>query len=443
MISKKQKAAIMLTVSVMLTGCSFGASIDNLMTPPKLSVEQEQIYKALTDTTGTNISLKYPKSGKYLSAFITEDIDGDGGSEAIVFYEKNSLSAPENTLRINILDSDSGKWRSVCDTPAEGAEIEKVLISPLGKNKRVNLIIGSSLINRSEKNVAIYTYDPEEGTIDKTFSEACSFIDVTDLNDDGENEFLLLAASAMGTPATAETYILDEKGKYHLYKRELSGSFTEFDSLNYGRIGGDRHGLYIDAVSGAGTIQTDIIYMDEMGLNKVFASPEESQATVRPTGCNSYDIDGDGILEIPIQTIAPGYEKFSESEQMKITEWKYINKENRMEKKFSSYYSINDGYIFVFPDKWKNSVTVSLDTVNEEMVFSKFKDGKKERELLRIFCAEDTASRDDRLSNGYMLMGTKGDSSYLAYIPTSSSLDEDNLTPSAGDVAVGFRFNIN
>ena len=246
-------AAVSLTA--VLCSCSFGTSIDNLMAPPKLSVEQEQIYSALTDAAGTSISLKYPKSGKYLSAFIVEDIDGDGGSEAVVFYEKTSLTVEENTLRINILDQFDGKWRSVCDTPADGAEIEKVMISKLGSNDRINVIIGSSLINRSEKNVSIYNYS--DGAIEKTFSSSYSFIDVTDLDKDEENEFLLLAGSATGHPAVAESYKLDSEGMYHKYSRELSGSFTEFDSLVYGEIGGGRTGLYIDAVSGTGFIQTD------------------------------------------------------------------------------------------------------------------------------------------------------------------------------------------
>ena len=110
-------------IILLLTGCSFGTSIDTLMSPPKLSIEQEQIYTALTDAVGDSISLKYPKSGRYLSAFIVEDIDGDNGNEAVVFYEKTGLTVEENTLRINILDSDNGKWRSVYDTPADGSEI--------------------------------------------------------------------------------------------------------------------------------------------------------------------------------------------------------------------------------------------------------------------------------------------------------------------------------
>ncbi len=421
-----------------LTSCTFGSSIDNLMTPPTLSSEHEQIYKALTNAAGTAISLKYPKSGKYLSAFIVEDIDGDGGNEAIVFYEKTSLAAPENTLRINILDQSSGKWRSVCDTPAEGAEIEKVLISKLGDNNRINLIIGSSLINRSEKNVAIYSYDSQNGTIEKTFSEACSFIDVTDLDGDDKTEFLLLAGSATGSPAVAKSYKLDSEGKYHLYSCELSGSFTEFDSLSYGQSGSDRKALYIDAVSGAGTIQTDIIYMDSTGLNKIFSDPKDSLATVRPAGCSSFDIDGDGILEIPVQTISPGYEELPVSEQMNIIQWNFINRDNRLEQKYSSYYSVGDGYIFVFPEKWEKNVTIRRDAVNDEIVFCAYSDRQIGRELLRIYCAEDSASREDRISNGYMLMGTKGDSAYLAYIPYNQTNTDDGLSPTAGDVAVGF-----
>lgn len=435
---KIAKLIIAALLTPALYSCSFGSSIDNLMAPPKLSVEQEQIYSALTDATGSSISLKYPKSGRYLSAFILEDIDGDGGNEAVVFYEKNSLTVEENTLRINILDQFDGKWRSVCDTPADGAEIEKVIISKLGSNERVNIIIGSSQINRSEKNVSIYNY--LDGTVDRTFLASYSFIDVTDLDMDGENEFLLLSGSVTGSPAVAEAYKLDNDGKYPKYSRELSGSFSEFDSLVYGEISGGRRGLYIDAISGTGVIQTDIIYMDSSGLNKVFDTAEESLSTIRPAGCSSYDIDGDGILEIPVQTIAPGYESVSESEQMKITNWLFVNSANKLEQKFSSYYSINDGYIFIFPEKWHNNVTIKRDSVNDEIVFCAYDNGQTGRELLRVYCAGDSASREDRISSGYMLLHTKGDSAYLAYIPGSTETAADSLSLSAADTAVYFKF---
>ncbi|MBR0140743.1 MAG: hypothetical protein IJM19_00665 [Ruminococcus sp.] len=420
-----------------LTGCSFSASIDTLMSPPKLSVEQEQIYNALTDAAGTSISLKYPKSGKYLSAFIVEDIDGDGGNEAIVFYEKTSLAVEENTLRINILDKDGDKWRSVCDTSADGTEIEKVIISQLGENERINLIIGSSLINRSEKNVSIYNYN--NGIIERTFIEPYSFIDVTDLDKDETNEFLVLAGVSSGSPAVAEAYKLDTEGKYHKYSAELSGSFTEFDSLNYGNINGNT-GLYIDAASGAGMLQTDIIYMDGSGIKKIFKEPQESLETLRSAGCNSFDIDSDGSLEIPVQTIAPGYEEVSESEQLKLTNWIFINENEKKERKYTSYYSVQNGYIFIFPEKWHNKVTVKRDAINDELVFCALNENNQAgRELMRIFVAEDSASAGDRISTGYMLLHTKGDFSYLAYIPPYTE-NSDGLSITEGDVAIGFKY---
>ncbi|MDE6102231.1 MAG: hypothetical protein K2F73_04575, partial [Ruminococcus sp.] len=105
-----------------------------------------------------------------------------------------------------------------------------------------------------------------------------------------------------------------------------------------------------------------------------------------------------------------------------------------------SYYSINDGYIFVFPEKWGNKVTVKHDYVNDEIVFCAYENETAGRELLRIYMAEDSPSKEDRLSNGYMLMRTKGESTYLAYIPVSDDENDDGLSVTAGDVAVGFKF---
>lgn len=436
MLKYLKTAAAALSI-VLLSGCTFGTSIDTLMAPPKLSLEQEQIYNALTDAAGSSISLKYPKSGKYLSAFIVEDIDGDGGREAVVFYEKNSLAAPENTLRINILDSENGKWRSVYDTPADGSEIERVMISRLGENQRINLIIGSSLINRSEKTATIYSYS--DGKLERTFSDSYSFIDVTDLDRDENNEFLLLKGSANGNPAAAEAYKLDGEGKYHRYRIELSGGFTEFDSVGYGEFNEEHTGLYIDAVSAAGFIQTDIICMNENGLNKIFSDPEESAATLRPSGCSSYDVDSDGVIEIPMQKVAPGYEDAAEGEQLRLTEWMTVRESGKLKSKYISYYSIGDGYAFIFPEKWRNKVTVRRDAINDEIVFCAYSGGEMGRELMRIYCADDEASAKDRLSTGYMLLRTKGESAYLAYISPNSD-NSDGLSVTAAEAAVGFIY---
>ena len=115
--------------SLLLSGCSISINIDTMLTPPKLSGEQEQIYQALQEAAGADIRLRYPKSGSYLSAFIVADIDNDAGEEAIVFYEKNSL--PSGGLRINILDKINGQWQSICDRGQRVQKLKKSLFPSL------------------------------------------------------------------------------------------------------------------------------------------------------------------------------------------------------------------------------------------------------------------------------------------------------------------------
>ena len=61
-----------------LSGCNvWTGGVDTLLSPPKLSKQQQEIYQALTNSIDTKISLKYPKSGDYLSAFIVANFDDE------------------------------------------------------------------------------------------------------------------------------------------------------------------------------------------------------------------------------------------------------------------------------------------------------------------------------------------------------------------------------
>ena len=94
--------------------------------------EQQQIYLALQDAVGSGITLQYPRAGANLSAFTVVDLDGDGEDEALVFYKKTNLAAVENGLRLSVLDQVKGKWMSVCDRPADGTEVERIVVSAMG-----------------------------------------------------------------------------------------------------------------------------------------------------------------------------------------------------------------------------------------------------------------------------------------------------------------------
>ena len=117
-------------LTLQLPACSFNMNVESMLSPPRLTAEQEQIYQALlSDVGGAQISLKYPKSGEHLSAFTVADLDGDGSDEAIVFFDSGRTVAEENPLRYCLLGQQNGKWKALKEYSTLGAEVERIDMS--------------------------------------------------------------------------------------------------------------------------------------------------------------------------------------------------------------------------------------------------------------------------------------------------------------------------
>ena len=423
-----------------LSGCSIGVNVDNMLTPPKLSSAQEQIYQALKDTTGSAISLKYPKSGSYLSAFIVSDIDGDGLDEAIVFYEKSGVASADTGLRINVLDSIDGVWKSVCDRSAEGSEIEKVVISKLGDNDRMNLIVGYSTANQSEKFVSVYSY--EDGYLDLTFLENYALFDVGMARESENPDLVLLTpASTAEQQASAALYQLDAEGKYHEYRYSFKDSYTDYSQLIYGKHPDGSILLYVDAATGtaAGTagLQTEILsFNGERLVNLLEDLGRSSKDTVRRAGLYSRDIDADGVPEIPVQKVFNGYEERAEAEQILRTDW-LMMKNGLLYTEHSGYYNAGSGYLFMLPDAWQGNVTVVNDASSGELQFCVYTgDWNAEMPVvLRIYISEDEADTNEHLAAGFHLMHTKGTAEYLI-----KAEDVEGMEISAAELVMCFKF---
>ena len=116
-----------------------------------------------------------------------------------------------------------------------------------------------------------------------------------------------------------------------------------------------------------------------------------------------------------------------------MTNWLCL-KNNKLVRKYSSYYSVSDGYAFIIPEKWEGKVTVKLDTLNDEIVFCKYINGTVGEDLLRIYTAEDSASREDRISAGYQLLCSKGEAFYMAY-----ACEDKEMGINTGELALYFK----
>lgn len=436
---------MIICVVISFTGCNiWTGGVDSLLSPPKLSTQQQEIYQALIGSLDSKISLKYPKSGDYLSAFIVANFDDEPTEEAMVFYEKTGITADETSLRINILDQENGNWKSVFDRSADGNEIETVMVSKLGESDDISIIVGYSML-QGEKQLDIYTYsrNGSESILTENLSDTYSLMSVEDLDNDGYNELFLVTGNTASSYAEAKVLKLDSNGQYRLTRVSMDSSTTDYFQCLYSNdINSSSKNIFIDSVVNTGVIKTEILYLDSDEYRIQNANIHEDVSlvsTVRPSGYISCDIDNDGIIEIPTITTFTGYESLSDTEQLKMTNWlTYQN--NALIVKYYGYYSINDAYFFALPERWKDRVTIKLDNNHNDVVFYEYNESLENSttELLRLTVSSKENSEFIQ-KNGYQLMRVNNGSYYFAKISKNVGSD---LEISLAEVLFNLKFNV-
>ena len=426
------KAALaLLTASALLGGCSeLDASLDSLLSPPKLNEYQTAIYNALIQSTGEQVELTYPRSGDYRSAFVIYNLDDEPTSEAIVFYRTPETPQSEGGLRVSFLDQQDGQWFDLIDRPLAGREVESVSFSDFGKG--INIVVRCSLLSQTEQSVTVLDY--ESGTVDELYRGSYVFCESTDMDGDGFNELFLINYDAVMGYHTAHLIgcYEDEDGN-SLFGAVSAVPFGS-DVATIQRM--SRQGLnenecliFLDCSKGSGVFGTQLLHCYGKNL-----TPMDSEGMTRRN--NTYtpifystDIDGDGRLEIPVTSPLPGYENLTPPEQLYMVEWYYADEENKENKfkltrKSSSYISPGLEYMFYIPVRWQGLVTVqrSDNTVH----FVKY--DQEAEILLSIYVQSVQNSSIPSSAEGWQVYG--GNDGIVVFINTydgEMALTEDEL----------------
>lgn len=416
------KKIIPLAAAAALAGCTFGGSVDLLLSPPKLSEEQNAVYSALVKSVGYDIKLQYPRAGDHRSAFVFANIDGEPDDEAIVFYEKSAETEGEGNVRINIIDRVDGKWVSVYDHAGAGTGIDRIIFSDMGGGGAASMIIGYTLLS-GEKSASVYSY--RDGRIFTDYSDSYSTMFATDITRSGAEELVLIRPSGQLKKAalTLVSRNTEDGSAAEISTVALDENASDFVNIVYGYVSADMPAIFIDGLSGR-QLTTEIVY----SLNDTLRNPlylgESSliENTKRQAGFLCTDIDLDGIIEIPTRKPFPGYsaeERNGQETRSAVfsTDWNIFDNYSIV-KKYSSYYNAADGYCFILPSRWDGMVTVKIDSATGDAVFYKYRTDltNSTTELMRIAAVGDSR-KGALLEDGYMQIKSNNNINYLVKCP--------------------------
>ena len=471
--NKTKFLALFAAFSILLSGCvRFEQDVERLMRSPRLSAEQEEIYSALHEVAGNDITLKYPQSGDYRSAFILYDIDDDGEDEAIAFY---TVSAMGTNVRVNILDQVNGQWYSMFDSVGLGPEVESICFPHMTSSERCNIIIGYDMLTRSEKTMGVYSF--VEGKLVEEFSRDYTIYTARDMDKDGRDELLLL--SNMFGSATSTAMLVDTlpDGIKVVSQATLSSDVVDYGDLILERINapaipGDQQqptsdndkaeigdsdveqvdmNEFVAVVDGylkSGSMVTEILKISGGTVTNLLINDEQDNTmmTLRESGVSSADIDGDGFTEIPAGMAIPGALISTEQSQVTMLRWYKIERDELVSYTCQVINQSLD-FTFFYPFRWENEVTIRQQPDGYEWVFrelvAKDKKDKTEREvgreLLRIRVYTNNDYFDEYSVEGYIEIGKNSLYSYYAYIPPVDEKNKSELEVVAEEVKANFH----
>ncbi len=382
---KKVKiVALTAVVMALLSSCSVsGNDYAAYLTAPNATGEMGEIADAFYKTVGRNVTLSYPTRGDNLSAFVLEDIDGDGSKEAIAFYTRDNQDAVA-PVRIHVMDKRQNEWKSIDDVETVSNAVDMVNFADVSGNGRKELVVGLSSITKNENQLSLYSLKNDRLAL--IVQESYTDFILCDLTDNGPDDLLIVDLKTAEKEATAKLYTVNKNELVLTGTVYLDGNVTGYAKLQESTMG-DKKAIYIDAFKGTTSMITDIVYVDGNELKNPFIATAgtENEFTLRSSTETCRDYDGDGVLDIPFTRLLPGFELRVSSERAYLTVWRSYDGA-LFHDKVSGYFNHNEGYMIKFPELWTDTVTITRDSSSYMITFGVYDPISKavSSELVRI-----------------------------------------------------------
>ena len=378
---------LLVTVMLFTGGCArFGVEIPELIVPPESEGELYEIRQALYAFTGKKeITLRYPKSGDWRSAFVIYDVDKDGQNEAVAFY---STTSNENTniMHINLITKLEGKWISVSDHEVECSSVESIAFSNIGSESSHEIVVCWNVVSSSTNKLAVYRFD--KGGLTQMLYENYSVYSLCDIYGSEENELVIIANDTIAKQAAAKVFYEDRNGLRELGSVATDNRITEYGTPVPSKLSDGTPALFADGKKGTEGTVTEVIYVNEQGeIKSLFAEPNgENLKTFRVSGAESLDINGDGALDVPLLKELPGIRGETDQNSVYLTEWCACDKKEGLIYLGSAVMNYTDGYRISVDDGWKDILAVERSADMSERIFYEYNAdmGLATHELFRI-----------------------------------------------------------
>lgn len=378
MLNKSKLIAVFFAFLVFLTGCTAFTpqNTNDLLRAPALAGEQAEIQKALSSYLKETPQYKFPKEGSFRSPLLMVDLDGDGQEESVLFYSMSATSTQKertSNVYMAVLKKNDGEWEVVADEPGPAVDVASIEVVDMMGDGTAQLVVGYASSNLGNRK--LYLYQFKDGVLEsKLFGDYYKYL-VGDFTGDGSTGIVVVSA-ATDQAGMRLNFLKGSNGQFE-FAQDAVELYQNFDSCIGIYPSLDYEGKQILIIDGKVSDMTasQIFYFSSAGAG-FYSLPDSAAAMVTKTSRNSAwltsrDIDGDNIVEIPVETkigestdiLLKGDEGNDASFLSQVDWFDFTNPEE-----VAKEYGILDGnygaYISL-PEEWRGEVDIKIDDTGE------------------------------------------------------------------------------
>lgn len=381
MLSRIKAAAICLlafATAALTSGCTvIPTDISELETPPKLTADQQAIVKALESHIGGKPNFKFPLEGDYRSAFVLKDLDHDGTTNAIAFYSASGSNAA--SPHIAVIDKvGNNNWQVSCDIGSEGNEIDSIEFGDFNGDGHEDMAVGWRTFNSTDLTLIVYTRKGKSFT--KSILGTFTKMKTLDMDGNGKTDILLLKLDSNIKQAAARLISFKDGKLTAVSSSPLDSTVTSYSGIYVSKVYGGDKAVFIDGVKSENKFITEIVSCKNGQLSSPLYDNDRHtvNSTMRFVDYKCTDIDGDGIIEVPMPVELPYLQNKSNTNKVWLVRWNaFDSSENTWIPKLSCLMNYTQGYYFKYPEKWEGHITVSRQDGDNAWVFCEWDDKNK------------------------------------------------------------------
>lgn len=367
----------------LLTGCS-GMSLtgNDVLTPPRAHGAHARLQALIRERAGNAYTLVYPSSGELQSAVFSRDIDGDGAEEAVAMYRDR-----DDIIHILSLIRDGSGYDTAGEALLDTPVIERVDFADLDGSGSQELVISYP---DSLSGLLSLTVIRLGGSYRRSdMPAACDSYLITEISGSGQDILLFSLPSPF---ASASAQLLDyADGDLYVKGACEMDSRVESFGITCGSVSRGISGVFVDGINAAGEYTTQVLYYspDDGLINPLFIYAGYD-STRRPAPVACCDIDGDGLIELPVCSLFEMEEDEDEASVCRRITWNsYDTDGHHLISRRTAVLCGGDGALFTVSDNRVGAVTARTDADGAVNLYTwEYRDGAMRRGdlLLTVRC---------------------------------------------------------